>query len=51
MFNDNKMTENDCAKAGQYAENEFWHKSSGLMDQITCAVGGAVYMDFLMKMK
>ena len=46
MFNDNKMTENDCAKAGQYAENEFWHKSSGLMDQITCAVGGAVYMDF-----
>ena len=46
MFNDNKMTENDCAKAGLYAENEFWHKSSGLMDQITCAVGGAVYMDF-----
>ena len=38
-------------KAGQYAENEFWHKSSGLMDQITCAVGGAVYMDFLMKIK
>jgi galactokinase len=40
------MTENECAHFGQYAENVFWKKSSGLMDQIACAVGGAVYMDF-----
>jgi galactokinase len=40
------MTENECAHFGQYAENVFWNKSSGLMDQIACAVGGAVYMDF-----
>lgn len=46
MFNDNRITENECAHFGQYAENVFWNKSSGLMDQITCAVGGAVYMDF-----
>ena len=46
MFNDNIITENECAHFGQYAENVFWNKSSGLMDQITCAVGGAVYMDF-----
>jgi galactokinase len=46
LFNENKMTENECAHFGQYAENVFWKKSSGLMDQIACAVGGAVYMDF-----
>lgn len=46
LFNDNRITENECAHFGQYAENVFWNKSSGLMDQITCAVGGAVYMDF-----
>lgn len=46
LFNDNRMTENECAHFGQYAENTYWEKSSGLMDQIACAAGGAVYMDF-----
>jgi galactokinase len=46
LFNENMMTENECAHFGQYAENVFWKKSSGLMDQIACAVGGAVYVDF-----
>ena len=46
MFNDNKMTENDCAKAGQYAENKYWLKGSGLLDQLACAVGGMITIDF-----
>ena len=34
------------AKAGQYAENKYWDKKSGLMDQIACAAGGIVAIDF-----
>jgi galactokinase len=31
---------------GQHAENKFFGKPSGLMDQTTCAVGGAISIDF-----
>ena len=34
------------AKAGQYAENKYWDKKSGLMDQIACAAGGIISIDF-----
>lgn len=34
------------AKIGQVAENVFFGKPSGLMDQMACAVGGCVYIDF-----
>lgn len=46
LFNDNKMQLADCARIGQYAENNFWMKSSGLMDQMACAAGGAILLDF-----
>ena len=46
FFNDNAMSYIDYAKAGQYSENVFWHKSSGLMDQLACAVGGPILLDF-----
>lgn len=46
LFNSNKMQLSDCAKIGQYAENKFWLKSSGLMDQMACAAGGAILLDF-----
>lgn len=46
FFNDGKMRYIDYARIGQYAENEFWDKASGLMDQMACAVGGAVMLDF-----
>ncbi len=35
-----------AARAGQYAENRFMHKPSGLMDQMASAVGGTVGIDF-----
>ena len=31
---------------GQYAENKYWNKASGLMDQLACAVGGIIKLDF-----
>ena len=36
----------EYAKMGQYAENKYWNKASGLMDQLACAVGGIIKLDF-----
>lgn len=46
FFNEGKMTHNDYAKIGQYAENVYWDKASGMMDQMACAVGGPVLFNF-----
>ncbi len=46
FFNDGKMRYIDYARIGQYAENHFWDKASGLMDQMACAVGGTILLDF-----
>ena len=46
FFNNSKMTYTDYAKIGQYAENVYWDKASGMMDQMACAVGGPVLFDF-----
>lgn len=46
FFNDNAMSYADYAKIGQYSENVFWNKASGMMDQMACAVGGPVLFDF-----
>lgn len=37
----------DLAKAGQYAENVFFGKPCGLLDQTACACGGVVAIDFI----
>lgn len=37
----------EIAKIGQYAENKYFGKDSGLMDQMVSSVGGFVYIDFL----
>ncbi len=36
----------EIAQIGQYAENVYFHKSCGLMDQVACAMGGVVGIDF-----
>lgn len=46
LFNDGKIGVVAYAKAGQYAENKYWLKSSGLLDQLACAVGGMITIDF-----
>jgi galactokinase len=46
FYNEGKMTCVDYAKIGQYAENHYWDKASGLMDQMACSVGGMISLDF-----
>ena len=46
FYNDGAVDNKEIAKFSQYAENEFFGKPSGLMDQMACAVGGFVYIDF-----
>ncbi len=41
-----KMTQPQIAMIGQYAENVYFGKPSGLMDQTASAVGGMVTIDF-----
>jgi galactokinase len=37
----------EIAKIGQYAENVYFGKGSGLMDQMVSSVGGFVFIDFM----
>ena len=46
FFNENRMSPITYAKIGQFAENKYWSKASGLMDQMACAVGGTILLDF-----
>ena len=46
MYCDGSVSNVEIAKIAKYAENEFFGKPSGLMDQMACAVGGFVYIDF-----
>jgi galactokinase len=46
LFNGGTTLIATYAHIGQYAENVFWEKGSGLMDQMACAVGGTILLDF-----
>lgn len=46
LFNDGKLDPIENAIIGQYAENVFFGKPCGLMDQTACSVGGLVTIDF-----
>ena len=46
LYNDMKVSSVDVAKIGQYAENVYFGKPCGLMDQMACSVGNMVYIDF-----
>jgi len=46
FYNAGAVSAAQMAIVGQYAENVFFGKPCGLMDQITCAVGGIVKIDF-----
>ncbi|MGN6710813.1 galactokinase [Anaerocolumna jejuensis] len=51
FFNNNELNYIDYAQIGQYAENKYWNKASGLMDQMACAVGGTILLDFSKNVK
>lgn len=42
-----EISAEELARAAQKAENRWFGKPCGLMDQLACAVGGGVYIDFL----
>ena len=46
LFNDGKLSKTDYAYIGKYAENHYWDKASGLLDQMCCAYGGLISIDF-----
>lgn len=46
LFNDMSISPVLIAQAGQFAENVYFGKPSGLMDQMACSVGGLIYIDF-----
>ncbi len=47
LYNNGEVDNQDIAKYAQYSENVYFGKPCGLMDQMACAVGGFVYIDFL----
>ena len=49
MFFDGKVSQPEIAMIGQYAENVFFGKPCGLMDQMASAVGNMVTIDFFDK--
>ncbi|MBQ8580308.1 MAG: galactokinase [Oscillospiraceae bacterium] len=49
LFFDGRVSQPEIAMIGQYAENVFFGKPCGLMDQTASAVGGLVTIDFLEK--
>ncbi len=46
LYNDGKISAVEIAQISQYAENVFFKKPCGLMDQTACSVGGFVKIDF-----
>ena len=47
LYCEGKVDNKEIAKLAQYSENVFFGKPCGLMDQMACAVGGFVFIDFL----
>ena len=46
MYNGGKVSYIEISKISQFSENKFFGKPCGLMDQVACAAGGIVAIDF-----
>ena len=46
VYNEGRVSPVEQAMIGQFAENIYFGKASGLMDQMACSVGGFVTIDF-----
>ncbi|MBR4027697.1 MAG: galactokinase [Lachnospiraceae bacterium] len=46
LYNKMSVSSVEIAMIGQYAENVYFGKPCGLMDQMACSVGGLVHIDF-----
>ena len=45
-YNEGRFPPVELGIIGQFAENEYFGKPSGLMDQVACAIGGVMSIDF-----
>ena len=46
LYNEGTVDAVRIAQIGQFAENIYFGKPSGLMDQMACSVGGLIHIDF-----
>lgn len=46
FFNKNNISAQEIAVIGQWAENNYFNKPCGLMDQTACSLGGIITIDF-----
>lgn len=46
FFNGGRLDVVTYSHIGKYSENHYWNKASGLLDQMACAVGGLITIDF-----
>lgn len=46
LYNDGRISAVEIAQVAQYAENKYFGKPSGLMDQMASSVGGFISIDF-----
>lgn len=46
LYNEGSIDMIEIAQISQYAENEYFGKPCGLLDQMACALGGFVFIDF-----
>lgn len=47
LYNKDMVSEITMARIGQAAEGNFFGKPCGLMDQVACAIGGILHIDFI----
>lgn len=47
FYNAGNMSKVIYAKIGKYAENNYWNKASGMLDQMASAIGNLVTIDFM----
>ena len=46
FYNTERVDTSEIARSAQYAENVYFGKPCGLMDQMACATGALIYIDF-----
>ncbi|MEG0963349.1 MAG: galactokinase family protein [Lachnospiraceae bacterium] len=46
LYNEMNISPVEIAQVAQYAENVYFGKPCGLMDQMACSVGGLIHIDF-----
>lgn len=46
LFNEGNISNETLARIGQWSENNYFGKPCGLMDQLACAIGGIISIDF-----